>query len=162
MKTTRLTLPNNTNVTAKIGEVRIIRGDRSALLLPVTPEPIVRNDETIVYATESFSINMTSDISRRIACEDLRLALPEYLKLNDEMLLVAVLRNQFEGKIVQTYKSPQRNDPSKYNVRLAPALASAKDEDLLALIKSMCMKHDDLGLAGGAGNYPADITDPGF
>lgn len=189
MKTTKLTLPNNLTVIADIGSVRIMRGERNMLLLPLQALPIVRSEdvynepkidetnapdsrppealgikvhgETVVYAPETFSINMGSDVGRRIACDDLRLALPEYLKATDEQLLVDVLRDKLKGKQVHLYKSPQRTDTTKYNVRLAPALAQAKDEDLLGLIKAMSVKaHDDIA---GAGNYPDDANaDPKF
>lgn len=175
MKTNRLTLPNNTTVVALIGSVRIMRGERNMLLLPLQALPITRSEdkvdgekkiegETVIYMPETFSINMGSDVGRRIACDDLRLALPEYLKATDEQLLVDVLRDKLKGKQVNLYKSPQKNDPLKYNVRLAPALAEAKEDDLLSLIKAMSVKpHDDLGASTAEGNYSEDPNaDPKF
>jgi hypothetical protein len=153
MKTTKLTLPNNLTISALIGPVRIMRGERNMLLLPLQMLPIPRSEEeTVIYDPETFTINMGSDVGRRIACDDLRLALPEYLKATDEQLLVDVLRDKLKGKQVQVYKSTQRNDATKYNVRLAPTLADAKDEDLLSLIRAMSVKaHDDIA---SSGNYP--------
>ncbi len=174
MKTNRLTLPNNLTVIAEIGSVRIMRGERNMLLLPLQALPIVRSEdkvegdkkidgETVIYAPETFSINMGSDVGRRIACDDIRLALPEYLKATDEQLLVDVLRDKLKGKRVQLYKSPQKNDTTKYNVRLAPALAQAEEGDLLSLIKAMSVKPAENLASAGDGHYPADPNDePGF
>lgn len=120
------TIPFGVTAKAAIGAVRVLTGERAAILLP-----LIFSD----HPTETFAINLGSPQGTEIALGELRLAIPAFLSLTDDQILVQVAKNKLEAVIVKAYRLPQKNDATRYNVRLSPNLAEAPDAEVLAFLK---------------------------
>lgn len=113
----------------------------------------------------SFNINLQEPTAARIACDDLRLALPElFLGKTDREVQRALLRGVAENKTVLFEKIEQidrntgraklnpKTGQAYFNVRLRPQLKDVSDDALDALLDSISIKAEAAPVSGD-GNW---------
>lgn len=87
---------------------------------------------------QSYRINVSDDTQLRIGIEGIKLAFPQFIALSDQATCFELLRGKINGHKVGYELVPSKKLDAKgvpyMNVRLAPALAEATDEQLAALL----------------------------